>query len=249
MSLDGRVAVVTGGAGGIGREYCGALAAAGATVVVADLEGGAARAAADAITASGGRALPFELDVSRPECTLALGAFVRSSLGRCDVLVNNAAIYRGVRYGHLDVDIDYWRSVFAVNVDGALLCTQALAPLMIEARWGRVVNQASIAAYQAFGGPYGVSKLALVGLTQGLARELGPHGITVNAITPGIVYTEATIANMPAERLERRLQETPIARRAVPADLTGLLLFLVSDAGGWVTGQSHVIDGGLLNRL
>jgi 3-oxoacyl-[acyl-carrier protein] reductase len=181
---------------------------------------------------------------------LSLGEFVASNLGRCDILVNNAAIYRGMQaVSQLEVDIEYWRRTFAVNVDGALLCTQALAPMMIEAGWGRIVNQSSVAAYQGHGGHYGVTKLALVALTQGFARELGPHGITVNAIAPAIVFTDATLETLTKERIERRLREMPISRRAQPADLVGLLLFLVSESASWITGQTHVIDGGLISRL
>jgi NAD(P)-dependent dehydrogenase (short-subunit alcohol dehydrogenase family) len=137
----------------------------------------------------------------------------------------------------------------SVNLDGALLMTQALAPLMIEAGRGRIVNQSSIAAYRGYGGVYSVSKLALIGLTQGFARELAPHGITVNAIAPGVIDTEATRSVVPAPALDAILAQVPLQRRAGPQELIGTLRYLVSDAAAWVTGQTLIVDGGLTPRL
>jgi 3-oxoacyl-[acyl-carrier protein] reductase len=148
----------------------------------------------------------------------------------------------------LTVDIDYWRRVFAVNLDGALLMTQAVAPMMIEAGWGRIVMQSSTAAYLGGGGHYAVSKLALLGLTRGFAKELGPHGITVNGIAPGVVATEATAATVPAAKLAQLAAITPLPQRAGPDDLIGTLLFLCSEASAWMTGQTMVVDGGLVVR-
>jgi NAD(P)-dependent dehydrogenase (short-subunit alcohol dehydrogenase family) len=120
---------------------------------------------------------------------------------------------------------------------------------MIENGWGRIVNQTSIAAYKRRVGHYGVSKLALVGLTINMAAELGPHGITVNAIAPGPIMTEATRKIVPAAALEQLAQETPIRKEAVPSDLRGALRFLVGDESAWMTGQTLIIDGGLTVRL
>jgi 3-oxoacyl-[acyl-carrier protein] reductase len=249
MTLQGRVALVTGGGRGIGREYCRALAEAGAAVVVADIDAVSAEETAAMLADTGVPAAGLAVDVSDRESTLALAAAARERFGRVDILVNNAAIYHSMRMDpQLTVDIEYWRRVFAVNLDGALLMTQAIAPMMVEAGWGRVIMQSSTAAYLGGGGHYAVSKLALLGLTRGFAKELGRHGITVNAIAPGVVFTEATEATVPAARLDQLLAAAPLPHRAQPRDLAGTLLFLCSDASAWMTGQTLIVDGGVVVR-
>ena len=247
--LAGRVAIVTGGGRGIGRRYCEALAGEGALVVVADIDLAGAEETAAILTKDGGSAAALAVDVSDQSSTLALAAAVHERFGRADILVNNAAIYHSMRTDpQLTVDIGYWRKVFAVNLDGALLMTQAVAPMMIEGGWGRIVMQSSTAAYLGGGGHYSVSKLALLGLTRGFAKELGPHGITVNGIAPGVVDTEATAATVPAAKLAQLAAMTPLPLQAKPDDLVGTLLFLCSDASAWMTGQTMVVDGGLVVR-
>jgi 3-oxoacyl-[acyl-carrier protein] reductase len=247
--LTGRVAVVTGAGQGIGRTFTLALAVAGATVVAADVNEAAAKETVALVEEAGGAGFAVAVDVSDADSTRRLAAEVRDEAGGAHILVNNAAIYHSVRFDpQLTVDIAYWRKVFSVNLDGALLVTQALAPLMIEAGWGRVVNQSSIAAYSGNGGAYAVSKLALLGLTTGFARELGRHGITVNAIAPGPIFTEATEVTVPKDRLERAVAQAAIPLRAQPDDLVGSLLFLCSDAAAWMTGQTLVVDGGVTTR-
>ena len=173
-TLEGRVAVVTGAGRGIGYEYARALAEDGATVVVADVDAAMARTASSELAASG-KVVDAQVDVSDQASTRRLAAEVAERFGAAHIVVNNAAIYHSMRRDSvLEVDIEYWRHVMAVNVDGALLMTQAFAPLMIEAGWGRVVNQASTAAYSGgVGGHYAVSKLAVIGVTQALAQRAG----------------------------------------------------------------------------
>lgn len=248
--MDGKVAIVTGAAQGIGREYARALADWGAAVAVADLNLVGAKETATAIGEAGGKAVAVEVDVSDEASTRRLAEQVEAELGRIDVLVNNAAIYHSMRMDSaLEVDIAYWRKVFSVNLDGALLCTRAVLPAMQRAGGGRIVNQTSTAAYLPGADHYTVSKLALVGLTQGLSRELGQFGITVNAIAPGVVYTDATVATVPADMLAGLDEVTAIPKRAMPSDLLSALRFLVSDDSGWVTGQTIVVDGGMVARL
>ena len=247
--LAGRVAVVTGAARGIGEAYAQGLARCGASVVVADVNGVAAKQVAGAIAGDGYEAHAVAVDVSDRESTLALAHAVRSQFGTCHIVVNNAAIYHSMRLDpQLTVDIGYWRKVFSVNLDGPLLVTQALAPMLIEAGWGRVIMQSSTAAY-GNGGAYGTAKLALHSLTRGFARELGAHGITVNAIAPGPVDTEATAVTVPRDRIEALVATGCIKRIGTVADLVGTLLFLCSDAASWVTAQALVVDGGLTARV
>lgn len=249
MDHTGHVAIVTGAAQGIGREYARALAADGATVVAADRNEAGADETAALIAGEGGSAIALAVDVSDRDSTLALAKTVRAELGGAHILVNNAAIYHSMRLDPvLEVDVDYWRLMFSVNVDGALLMVQALAPLMIEAGWGRVVNQTSIAAYGA-SGAYSATKLALISLTLSQAVELGRHGITANAIAPGPILTEATEATVPKERIDAMLATMPLKHQPMPSDLVGALRFLCSDDAAWMTGQTLVVDGGLTRRI
>jgi 3-oxoacyl-[acyl-carrier protein] reductase len=245
-----RVAVVTGAGRGIGREYATALAAQGFRVAIADRDLDGAEETAALLAEGGHPARAFAADVSDEESVRSLAARVRAELGPVQVLVNNAALYHSVRLDRqLDVDIAYWRQVFAVNVEGVLLCTQAFAPMMIEQGWGRIVNQASAGAYLGGGGAYAVSKVAVLGLTQGFARELGPHGVTVNGIAPGLVWTEATMATVPEAGRDMFLARAAVPIKGQPQDLTGALLFLVSDEARWITGQTLIVDGGVAARL
>jgi NAD(P)-dependent dehydrogenase (short-subunit alcohol dehydrogenase family) len=249
-SLQGRVAVVTGAAQGIGSVYAEALAGEGAAVVVADIQEDRAEDVAAQIVEKGGTALAVGVDVSDKASTLALADTVRSRFGIAHILVNNAAIYHGMRLEpQLTVDIDYWRRIFAVNVDGCLLMTQAVAPLIIEAGWGRVIMQTSTAPYLGTAGHYGVSKLAVVAMTRGFAKELGAHGITVNAIAPGPIFTEATMTVIPEERIDALLGQELIPLRAQPDVLAGTLLYLCSEAAAWVTAQTLFVDGGATVRI
>jgi 3-oxoacyl-[acyl-carrier protein] reductase len=245
----GRIAVVTGAAAGIGRAYALGLAGQGAAVVVADLDADGAKETAAMIEAAGGDALAVEVDVSDRDSTLDLAGRVRAHYGGAHILVNNAAIYHNLRLDpQLTVDIEYWRKVFSVNLDGALLMTQAIAPMLIEAGWGRVVMQTSTAAYTS-SGVYGTSKLALLALTRGFAKELGGHSITVNAIAPGAIMTEATRDTIPESRLAGLLAQQYVKRHGETDDVVGPLLFLCSDEAGWMTGQTLVVDGGMTARL
>ena len=249
LDLTGRVAVVTGAGRGIGAAYATALASHGAKVVVADIDAEAAASCAKRLSTEGHTALGVTVDISDRESTLALASCVRQEFGAAHIVVNNAAIYHSMRLDRqLDVDIDYWRRVFSVNLDGALLVTQAFAPLLIDAGWGRVVMQSSVAAYSGGGGAYGVSKLALLGLTRGFARELGDHGITVNGIAPGPVLNEATAATVPEAKVEQLVKSGALKRAGSEDDLVGALLFLCSDLSAWMTGQTLIVDGGITVR-
>jgi NAD(P)-dependent dehydrogenase (short-subunit alcohol dehydrogenase family) len=249
-NLQGRVAIVTGAGRGIGLSYARGLAEDGAAVAIADIDSNLAESATKLLHDEGHKVMAVTVDVSDRTSTLEMAGQVRDRLGDVQILVNNAAMYHSIRTdSQMTVDIEYWRKIFAVNLDGALLCTQAVAPAMIETGWGRVINQSSVAVYRGRGGHYGCSKAALVALTQGFARELGPHGITVNAIAPGMINTEATMTKITEEQTRFWRTESSIKKEGEPEDLVGTLRFLASDASAFMTGQTLIVDGGACARF
>jgi NAD(P)-dependent dehydrogenase (short-subunit alcohol dehydrogenase family) len=230
--------------------YARALAQDGAAVVIADVIEELARAAAEELAGEGHETFAVSVDVSDKQQVFAMADKIREHYGGAHILVNNAAIYHSHRRdSQMDVDIDYWRKIFSVNVEGVVLCTQAIAPMMIESGWGRVINQTSTAAYLGSGGHYAASKATVIVVTQGFARELGPSGITVNAIAPGVIDTEATRSLIAEGREAYWIEQSSLKRKAFPEDLSGTLRFLVSDDSAWMTGQTLIVDGGVLKRL
>ena len=251
MVLEGKAAIVTGGAGGIGRAYGRALADAGASVVLADLDGDAAVSVAKELSGDGGTLIGLRVDVTSEESTQEMAAATIEAFGGVDVLVNNAALMSELPQAPLiEFPLEWWERTMAVNVTGPLLCARACVPSMIERGAGKIVNQSSGGAFLN-GRPYGISKMALLSLTHGLARDLGQHRICVNAIAPGLVETEAGLATQPADSQWRSAINAvvPIKHRGMPEDLLGALLFLCTPASDWVTGQCINVDGGWVMRF
>ncbi len=246
--LDGKVTIVTGAGQGIGVEYCRALAAEGAFVVAADINEAGAKETAGLVAADGGRAIAAAVDVADLDSATEMAARVVSEAGRIDALVNNAALYSGLQPGDpLALDPDEWDRVMAVNLRGPWLCTRAVVPTMREQGAGRIVNQASIAAWSGASLlHYSVSKAGIIGFTRSMAKALGGDSITVNAIAPGQMDTESTLSIVPAERLAQMSQVQAIHRTGTPADLTGALVYLCSDESSFMTGQTVIVDGGMV---
>ncbi|MDL4771697.1 MULTISPECIES: SDR family oxidoreductase [Thermomonosporaceae] len=241
--FEDRVAIVTGAAGGIGEAYARALAAEGASVVVADVDGRGEAVAADI------KGLFVRTDVSDPASVEAMASAAVDRFGGIDHLVNNAAIFGTMKLDFLfTVDWDYYKRFMAVNMDGALLCARAVHPHMRARGGGSIVNQSSTAAWQ-YSGFYGLAKVGVNGLTQQLAHELGGMNIRVNAIAPGPIDTEANRAVVPGDMSQKIVRDRmAVKRMGTPDDLVGMCLFLLSDAAGWVTGQIVNVDGGEVFR-
>jgi NAD(P)-dependent dehydrogenase (short-subunit alcohol dehydrogenase family) len=243
-SLDGRVAIVTGGASGIGRAYCLGLAKEGTAVVVADLlDGGPV---VEEISSLGGRALAVAADVSDEASTEQMAKTASTEFGRVDVLVNNAAYFKQVQRGPFaDLTVDEWDKAFAVNVRGTWLCSKAVFPYMRDQGYGKIINVSSNTAWKGVPGflHYVSSKSALIGLTRSLAREVGEHNIAVNTIVPDFIPDEDMARTRSAEA-EAIVAQRCFKRTQDAEDMVGLVLFLAGSGSDFITGQSFLVNGG-----
>lgn len=253
--LHGRIALITGGGGGIGAAVAHRFAAEGAAVVVGDIDADSAARVAAGIEERGGSARGVAMDVTSPDDREHAVAQALS-LGGLDILINAAAIF--VPQLPDDVDVVSWRKVFAVNVEGLFFCCQAALPMMRARHYGRIINFSSTGA--KVGTPalisYNASKSAVLAITRGLASQYGPDGITVNTVLPGIIATAMwdtinedvgpMVGFAPGEMMADRVRRIPLGRAGVPEDVASTVAFLASDDAGYVTGQALNVCGGLL---
>jgi len=253
MDVADKVVAITGAARGLGQEFARSLAAAGARVIAADINDCAATL--ELVAAEGGKGIAARLDVTDAGSARAMVEAGLQAFGRVDALINNAALYGALHGGRFDaIDEREWDAAMLVNVKGIWNCCKAAVPAMRqrivqESGGGSIVNIASLAA--TYGMPYGLhyttSKAAVIGLTRGLARELGRDRIRVNALAPSAVITEGT-REFFGDKLDRALDTIKagqtIQRNLMPADLVGTVMWLVADASGFVTGQTIAVDGG-----
>ncbi|EFC81791.1 SDR family NAD(P)-dependent oxidoreductase [Parafrankia sp. EUN1f] len=247
-TLNGKVAVVTGGASGIGRSCAQRLARDGAKVAVLDLNEGDAKQVVAEIEAEGGTAHALAIDVAdRASVDQAL-AQTREHLGPVTILVNSAGKTGYHRF--IDMSLESWTSILTVNLTGTFHCCQSALPDMIEAGWGRIVNISSSSAQggQPYMAHYVASKAGVIGFTKALALELGPSGITVNTIPPGFVDTPMLRLSEQKGRFGATVDEhaarTPVRRVGRPEDISAACAFLVSEEAGYITGQVIGVNGG-----
>ena len=248
MQLENKVSIVTGAARGLGRAYAEALAGAGSAVLACDVND--CDETVEAIVQGGGKAVSATVDITDMASCTAMADRAQQSFGQIDVLVNNAALYGGLKGARFELlEEAQWDAVMNVNVKGVWNACRAIVQPMRDSGGGSIINIASLAA--VYGLPYGLdyvaSKAAVIGMTRGMARELGRDRIRVNAVAPAAVMTEGT-EEFFGEKLEKAKKVIAsgqvIPRNLETSDVTGTVLYLASDASAFVTGQTHMVDGG-----
>jgi len=258
MRLKDKVAIITGAGQGIGRAYANRFAREGAKVVVAEINEENGRRTVEEVKAAGSDGLYVTTDVSNEASCKELAARTAERFGRIDVLLNNAAIFYGL--DREDSSLAYFNRILSVNLTGVWLCTRAVEPYMKRQRTGKIINQSSTAAFMGNVGMvdtsdpdkpsppfhYSVAKMGVNGLTKYFAGALGPWGINVNAIAPGVTMTEATKSVVPEDMLSMLVMFTALKKALQPEDLTGTAVFLASSDSDLMTGQVLVVDAGMI---
>ncbi len=242
--LDNKVAIVTGGANGLGKAYCLRMAQEGANVVVADIADKEAQAVVSEIKAAGGTALAIKADVTSEEATKNMAEEAVKAFGRIDVLVNNAGFYHGMSRKPFDeISLAEWDKMMDVSAKGTWLCCRAVFPQMKKQNKGKIINVSSEACFAATKGliHYTAAKAAVIGITRVLAGELGQYNICVNVVAPGVIDTPGTRSYINMDKMDA--SSVPMKRFGRPEDIVGAVVFLASDDSDFISGQTLLIDG------
>lgn len=246
-SLKDRVVVITGAGQAIGRGYAHYFSAQGSIPVIVDINGDNAEKVKKEIEKKQGKALAIAVDVVDEASTIAMVDKAMSEFGRLDVLINNAAVFSRITMAPFwELPVYEWKRAVDVNINGAFLCSRAAVKPMIDAKWGRIINVSS--GTVMMGRPnylhYITTKAAMIGMTRSMAREVGPHGITVNTFWPGVMQTEVDRPSVPREMFKKMTEMQALPRQGTIHDLAKAMLFLCSDEAAYITGQGMIVDGG-----
>jgi 3-oxoacyl-[acyl-carrier protein] reductase len=247
FDLRHQVVLITGGGKGIGKVYAREFARAGARVVAADIDGAACAGVAAQIVQEGGKAIAATADIADAASVAGMVKAAGDAFGTVDILINNASLMSVLpRRSFVEIPVEEWDRVMAVNLRGMFLCCQAVFPIMRAKGRGKIVNISSSRVWE--GTPlrlhYTTSKAGVVGFTRALAREVGPFGITVNAVSPGNTLSETQVASSDPDYLAARVAGRAIPRAQTPEDLVGAVMFLAAPASDFITGQTINVDGG-----
>ena len=245
MRLQGKVAIITGGANGIGKATAARFLQEGARVAIWDINEVAGKALATTWAAQGASCKFYRVDTANLEAVTEMAEAVARDFGQIDILVNNAGITRDASMKK--ITSAQWQQVIDVNLTGVFNCTKAVSPFMLERGYGRILNASSIVGiYGNFGQTnYVAAKAGVIGMTKVWAREFGRKGVTVNAVAPGFIQTEM-VDTIPKEYLAQLGERTPVGRMGTPEDIANAYLFLASDEAGFITGVTLSVDGGLV---
>ena len=247
MSFTDKVVVITGGGPGIGRAYALAFGSRGAAIVIADTNLAAATAVAEEVKAAGGKAIAVATDVSDEASTRAMADAAKAAFGSIDILINNAAVFSTLTLkGFEEISVEEWDRMFAVNTRGVFLCAKAVAPIMKQNRYGKIINMSSVVVDTGRPGyaHYVCSKGAVVALTRVLATELGPFDINVNAISPHGIATEVPRKTITEDQWAGVIASQAIRKKGGVEDMIGIALFLASDDSHYISGQIIGLNAG-----
>ncbi|MDR3294989.1 MAG: glucose 1-dehydrogenase [Clostridiales Family XIII bacterium] len=249
FGVSGKTTVITGAAQGIGREFALAFAKEGSKIVVTDINGEKAERVAKEIKDAGGEAFAHRLDITDLPAAEAMAKKTKETFGSFDILINSAAIFSTIKMKPFyEMSIEEYRQVIDVNMTGTLIACKAAAPYMMEQKWGRVINLTSCSFFEGRGGyvHYVSSKAGVIGITRAVARELGGFNVTSNAIAPGATVTEVPRETVNEEWKKKVMANRCVQRTQVPEDLVGIALFMASEEAAFMTGQTVVVDGGMI---